>query len=61
LKGFAEAVCQGVDARLRLVEREGSPDQDLAKELLADLGMVDDLPLEESMKILCRSLRSRLK
>jgi len=50
-----------VDARLRLVEREGSPDQDLAKELLADLGMVDDLPLEESMKILCRSLRSRLK
>jgi len=41
LKGFAEAVCQGVDARLRLVEREGSPDQDLAKELLADLGMSD--------------------
>ena len=41
LKGFAKAVDQGVDARLRLVEREGSPDQDLAKQLLVDLQVSD--------------------
>jgi glycosyltransferase involved in cell wall biosynthesis len=41
LKGFAKAVDQGVDARLRLVEREGSPDQDLARRLLSDLDVSD--------------------
>ena len=41
LKGFAKAVDQGVDARLRLVEREGSPDQDLARQLLSDLDVSD--------------------
>ena len=41
LKGFAKAVAQGVDSRMCLIEREGSPDQDLAKQLLADLQVSD--------------------
>jgi glycosyltransferase involved in cell wall biosynthesis len=41
LKGFAKAVDLGVDARLRLVEREGSDDQDLARQLLSDLNVSD--------------------
>jgi glycosyltransferase involved in cell wall biosynthesis len=41
LKGFAKAVDLGVDARLRLVEREGSYDRDLARQLLSDLNVSD--------------------
>ncbi len=41
LKGFAKAVDLGVDARLRLVEREGAADQDLGKQLLSDLKVSD--------------------
>ncbi len=41
LKGFAKAVHEGVDVDLRLVEREGSPDQDLARQLLVDLEVTD--------------------
>ena len=38
-RGFAKAVREGVDARLRLIEREGSPDEEAAKELLETLGV----------------------
>ena len=41
LKGFARAIAQGIDAQLVLIEREGSPDQEAARELIADLGVSD--------------------
>ena len=41
LEGFAKAIKEGVDARLLLVERQGSPDQNLAKKMVADLEVSD--------------------
>ena len=40
-RGFAMALGQGVDARLLLVARQGSPDEDKARQLLEDLGVSD--------------------
>ena len=39
LRGFSQAVKQGVDAQLVLIERASSPDQSLAKELIEALGI----------------------
>lgn len=39
LQGFADAVDLGVDTRLVLVDREGSPDQELARGLIHKLGI----------------------
>jgi len=39
LRGFANAVRQGVDAKLVLISREGSDDQEEAKQLVAELGI----------------------
>ena len=41
LLGFAEAVRQGVDAWLVLIDRDGSSDQEQAKQMLSDLGVAD--------------------
>ena len=41
LLGFAEAVRQGVDVRLVLIDRDGSSDQEQAKQLLFELGVTD--------------------
>ena len=41
LQGFANAVGQGVDTRLVLLERAGSPDQEMARSLIAELGVSD--------------------
>lgn len=38
-RGFAEAVRQGADVRLVLINRDGSPDQKVAEKLLTDLGL----------------------
>jgi glycosyltransferase involved in cell wall biosynthesis len=38
-RGFAGAVDNGVDARLILIERSGSPDQELAEHLIDELGL----------------------
>ncbi len=38
-RGFAGAVDNGIDARLILIERRGSPDQELAKRLIDELGL----------------------
>ena len=40
-QGFAMALRQGVNARLVLISRGGSPDEDKAKRLLEDLGVVE--------------------
>ena len=40
-RGFANAVQQGVDARLVLIERRSSPDQEIAKRLIAELGVLE--------------------
>ena len=40
-RGFAEAVVEGVDAQLILIDREGSSDQDVAKKLFHELGVAD--------------------
>jgi len=39
LRGFADAVAQGVEAQLVLLERASSPDEALAKELIHELGV----------------------
>ena len=39
IKGFARAASQGLDVRLVLIDREGSPDQQIAKELIEGLGI----------------------
>lgn len=41
LRGFADAVERGVDARLVLIERESSVDQEAGRSLLSDLGVSD--------------------
>jgi glycosyltransferase involved in cell wall biosynthesis len=41
LRGFADAVDQGVDSRLVLLDRGGSPDQESARRLIQELGMND--------------------
>jgi glycosyltransferase involved in cell wall biosynthesis len=40
-RGFANAIHQGVDARLILIERNGSPDEKLARSLIDELGVSD--------------------
>jgi glycosyltransferase involved in cell wall biosynthesis len=39
--GFAKAIHAGIDTRLILIERDGSPDQEKAKELLSSLGVAE--------------------
>ena len=41
LRGFADAVDQGVDTRLVLLDRGGSPDQKSARRLIDELGVYD--------------------
>ena len=41
LRGFADAIDQGVDSRLVLLDRGGSPDQESARRLIQELGMND--------------------
>ena len=41
LRGFADAIDQGVDSRLVLLDRGGSPDQESARRLIHELGMFD--------------------
>jgi glycosyltransferase involved in cell wall biosynthesis len=41
LRGFADAIDQGVDTRLVLLDRGGSPDQESARRLIHELGMHD--------------------
>lgn len=41
LRGFADAVERGVDARLVLIERQSSTDQEMGRRLLDDLGVSD--------------------
>ena len=41
IRGFSDAVTQGLDARLILIDRAGSPDQDLAKRLIDEFGVYD--------------------
>ncbi len=41
IRGFSDAVTQGLDARLILIDRAGSPDQDLAKGLIDEFGVYD--------------------
>jgi glycosyltransferase involved in cell wall biosynthesis len=41
IRGFADAVDRGVDSRLVLLDRGGSPDQESARRLIQELGMND--------------------
>ncbi len=41
LRGFANAVAQGVNARLMLVDRVSSPNQELTRRVIAELGVHD--------------------
>ncbi len=41
IRGFADAVARGISARLVLLDRASSPDQDLAKRLIDELGVHD--------------------
>jgi len=43
LRGFANAVAQGVNARLVLVDRVSSPDQELARRVIGELGVHDNV------------------
>ena len=41
LRGFADAIDQGIDSRLVLLDRGGSPDQESARRLVHELGLFD--------------------
>ena len=41
IRGFSDALGQGLDARLMLIDRASSPDQDMAKRLIDEFGMND--------------------
>ena len=48
LKGFSQAVNNGLDAELILVEQEFSPDRDAAHEIISELGIADNVRWESS-------------
>ena len=48
LKGFAQAVNNGLDAELILVEQEFSPDRNAAHKIIAELGITDNVRWESS-------------